>query len=243
MDEDEVSPGQPEMPELGPELQEQLSKMVFNALDHGVLLQGPRGRIAAANPAAAEILGLDLEELVGNDMQEIPQILDARGRDLDLEELPSRRAMQTGETQHDVLLCMPQDEGPDRWVEVTARPLRWHGQVMAVVSSLRDVTERHRAEESLRNTEHRQRVVLEHAVGGYAILGNDGRPLDGSGSLFDWWDRRRAQRPVHRLRQPAARGPGRRLRAAGAGQGRPRRPPAGRAADHQRRRRRCAGSS
>ncbi len=193
MDEDEVSPGRPEMPELGPELQEQLSKMVFNALDYGVLLQGPRGRIAAANPAAAEILGLDLEEIVGNDMQEIPQILDARGRDLGLEELPSRRAMQTGETQHDVLLCMPQDEGPDRWVEVTARPLRWHGQVMAVVSSLRDVTVRHRAEESLRNTEHRQRVVLEHAVGGYAILSNDGRPLDGSGSLFDWWDRRRAQ--------------------------------------------------
>ncbi len=193
MDDDKVSPEPPAMPELGPELQEQLSRMVFNALDHGVLLQGPRGRIAAANPAAARILGLELEDLVGNDLEDIPQILDASGRELNLDELPSRQAMATGETQHEVLLCLPNDDGPDRWVEVTARPLSWQGDVMAVVSSLRDVTKRHRAEETLRNTEHRQRVVLEHAVGGYAILGDDGRPLDGSGSLFDWWDRRRTQ--------------------------------------------------
>ena len=92
-----------------------------------------------------------------------------------LDELPSRQAMQTGQTQHDVLLCLPPGRRPDRWIEVTARPLHCTGQAMAVVSSLRDVTERHRAEESLRNAEHRQRVVLEHAVGGYAILGDDGR--------------------------------------------------------------------
>ena len=193
MDEDEFSPGQPESAELAPELQEQLSKMVFDALDHGVVLQGPRGRIAAANPAAARILGIALDELVGNDLAEVPRILDAQGRVLAVDQLPSRQAAQTGRTQHDVLLCLPGQDGPDRWIEVTARPLNWHGQTMAVVSSLREVTERHRAEETLRNTEHRQRVVLEHAVGGYAILGSDGRPIDGSGSLFEWWDRRRSQ--------------------------------------------------
>ena len=63
---------------------------------------------------------------------------------------------------------------------MSARPLTHRGQVIAVVSSLRDVTERQRAEEALRNTERRQRVVLEHAVGGYAILGDDGELIDGS---------------------------------------------------------------
>ncbi len=198
MDSDDTSEAEPGpassslRPELGPDLQEELSRTVFNALDHGVVLQGPRGRVAAANPAAARILGVSVDGLVGNDLSDVPRITDAQGRDLPIDELPSRRALATGRTQHDVLLGLPTEDGPDRWIEVTARPLNWQGDVMAVVSSLRDVTERHRAEETLRNTEHRQRVVLEHAVGGYAILAEDGRPIDGSGSLFDWWDRRRS---------------------------------------------------
>jgi diguanylate cyclase (GGDEF)-like protein/PAS domain S-box-containing protein len=193
VDSEEVDANELTLPELGPDQLEALSRVVFDALDQGVLLQGPRGRIAAANPAAARILGTRVEELVGNDLEVLPPgLVDADGHDLVTAELPSRVAQTTGRTQHDVLIGLTGDDGRLRWMEVTARPIVWEGAVMAVVSSLRDVTERRRAEETLRNAEHRQRVVLEHAVGGYAILAEDGRLIDGSGSLFEWWDRRRS---------------------------------------------------
>jgi len=173
---------------------EALSRTVFDALDHGVLLQGPMGRIAAANPAAARILGTTVDELVGHDLEGLPAgMIDEEGRELVTADLPSRLARATGRTQHDVLIGLPDDDHSIRWIEVTARPIVWEDEVLAVVTSLRDVTERHHAVETLRNAEHRQRVVLEHAVGGYAILSEDGRLIDGSGSLFDWWGRRRSQ--------------------------------------------------
>ena len=194
MDDDELDAPALDGAAQPPADQEALSRMVFNALDHGVILQGPRGRIAAANPAAARILGVPLEDLVGNDLHEAPTELIRPDRSpLPPDEQPSRVALHTGRTQHDVLVGLPGHDGPDRWIEITARPLAYEGQVLAVVSSLRDVTERHRAEATLRDAEHRQRVVLEHAVGGYAILADDGRLIDGSGSLFEWWDRRRAR--------------------------------------------------
>jgi diguanylate cyclase (GGDEF)-like protein/PAS domain S-box-containing protein len=181
-------------PPLSPDQIEALSRTVFDALDHGVLLQGPRGRIAAANPAAARILGTTVDDLVGHGFDGLPAgLINEEGHPLEPDDLPTQLARATGRTQHDVLIGLPDDDDSVRWIEVTARPIVWEDEVMAVVTSLRDVTERHRAVETLRNAEHRQRVVLEHAVGGYAILSEEGRLIDGSGSLFDWWSRRRAQ--------------------------------------------------
>ena len=171
-----------------------MARMVFNALDDGVLVQGPRGRIATANPAAARILGVELDDIVGSDAGDMARpLLRPDGTPLTPDELPSRVAVRTGEPQLDVLLGLPGDDGEPRWIEVTARPLTHRGQVFAVVSSLRDVTERRRAEEALRRAEQRQRVVLEHAVGGYAILDDEGNLVDGSSSLVSWWSGRLAK--------------------------------------------------
>ena len=171
-----------------------IARMVFNALDHGVLVQGPLGRVAAANPAAAEILGVDRDDLVGSRLEHITgALIRADGSPFDPDELPGRQAYLTGKPQLDVPMGRPLADGTVRWIEVSSRPLRSEGEVFAVVSAIRDVTERRRAEEALREAERRQRLVLEHAVGGYAILDDEGRLIDGSASLYDWWGRGDAQ--------------------------------------------------
>jgi diguanylate cyclase (GGDEF)-like protein/PAS domain S-box-containing protein len=180
---------------LSPEQDAAIARMVFNALDAGVLVQGPRGRIATANPAAARILGVELDDILGSDSGDLAgPLLHPDGTPMTADELPSRLAVRTGRPQLDVLVGLPSDEGDQRWIEVSARPLTHRGQVFAVVSSLRDVTERKRAEEALRNAERRQRIVLEHAVGGYAIFDDAGKLLDGSSSLVSWWDGRLAEK-------------------------------------------------
>jgi len=194
-------PGAPSSPHgsapqsLSPEQDAAIARMVFNALDAGVMVQGPLGRIAAANPAAARILGVELDDIVGGDASGLAgPLLRPDGTPMSAEEMPSRVAVRTGQPQLDVLVGLPVDEGEEqRWMEVSARPLTQRGEVFAVVLTLRDVTERKRAEEALRNAERRQRIVLEHAVGGYAILDDAGRLLDGSASLVDWWGGRRSE--------------------------------------------------
>jgi len=172
----------------GPEQEAVIARMVFNALDHGVLVQGPLGRVAAANPAAAEILGVDRHDLIGGLVEHLTgPLLRADGSTFAPEDLPARVAVTTAQPQLDVLIGLPDDDGTVRWIEVSARPLRSEGAVFAVVSAIRDVTERQRAEAALRNAERRQRLVLEHAVGGYAILDDTGALIDGSASLFEWW--------------------------------------------------------
>ena len=120
-----------------------IARMVFNALDHGVLVQGPLGRVAAANPAAAEILGVDRDDLVGSRLEQITgALIRADGSTFDPDELPGRLAYLSGKPQLDVPIGLPLADGTLRWIEVSSRPLRSEGEVFAVVSAIRDVTER-----------------------------------------------------------------------------------------------------
>jgi diguanylate cyclase (GGDEF)-like protein/PAS domain S-box-containing protein len=171
--------------------------MVFEALDAGVIVEGPLGNIATANPAAARILGTELDEVVGGRLERlVGPMVRPDGSPVADDELPGRVAIQSGEPQLNVLLGFDGPHDERRWIEVSARPLSTEGFVFAVVSSIHDVSQRQRADDALRHAERRQRIVLEHAVGGYAIVDPGGRLIDGSDSLLAWMsddaDRRRS---------------------------------------------------
>ena len=219
MDRDDVRAFQGAARVPGPEQEAVIARMVFNALDHGVLVQGPMGRIAAANPAAAEILGIERDDLVGSRLEQIrDSLIRADGSPFDPDELPGRLAVLSGKPQLDVLMGLPLVGGEARWIEVSSRPLRSEGEVFAVVSALRDVTERRRPEDALRDAERRQRLVLEHAVGGYAILGDDGQLVDGSTSLYAGGTGGRRPTVRRSASTPAPRRPGRGLAPGRGGQ-------------------------
>jgi diguanylate cyclase (GGDEF)-like protein/PAS domain S-box-containing protein len=176
---------------LAPGQEAALSRMVFDALDVGVLLQGPLGRIAAANPAAARILDVSLDELVGSESEDLAMRFRSEdGEAIATDDSPGVVAHRDNTAVEDVLLRLASGGPEERWVEVTARPLSSSRDVFAVVWTMRDVTVRRRAEQGLRDAERRQRIVLENAVGGYAIVSDDGRIVGGSSSMLDWWGRR-----------------------------------------------------
>jgi diguanylate cyclase (GGDEF)-like protein/PAS domain S-box-containing protein len=134
----------------GPEREATIARMVFEVLDAGVIVQGPLGRIATANPAAAAIFGISLEELFEARLEDLPaRLLRADGSELPSDEVPGVVAARTGEPQLDVLVGLHPHGGELRWIEVSAQPLVWDERVFAVVSSIRDVTERQAATEAL----------------------------------------------------------------------------------------------
>lgn len=134
----------------GPEREAAIARMVFDVLDAGVIVQGPKGRIATANPAAADLFGVTLEAMIEARLGDLPgRLLRPDGSDLPPAEQPAQVAVRTGSAQLDVLIGLDVPGRARRWLEVSSQPLVWDGKVFAVVSAIRDVTERRDAEEAL----------------------------------------------------------------------------------------------
>lgn len=164
-------------------------RRVLDALDEGVLVQSPAGRVLAVNAAASRILARPDQLVPGADRSALEgPLVRSDGTALPPDEMPGRRAVRTGEPQLGIVLGIPAGGGI-RWVEVNSRPIIEADAVVAVVSSVRDVTDRRAMELALRDSERRQRLLLEHAVGGYVIIDERGRAVDWSGTLLTSPDR------------------------------------------------------
>jgi diguanylate cyclase (GGDEF)-like protein/PAS domain S-box-containing protein len=131
----------------------ELLEAAFGALEEGVVILDPDGRIVACNRAAAEILGLTADELLGSSPERNP-LGDVRFKDdtaLTAENSPGRGVRRTGVPERGWVFHFPHPRsGEDRWIEVNYQPLTREGEESpwGIVCSFRDVTAS-RTQESL----------------------------------------------------------------------------------------------
>jgi PAS domain S-box-containing protein len=120
---------------------------ILEQMADAVLVVDRAGRLTLANPAAAELFGLAVDDLVGGtlDTQQWSSY-DAAGRPIESAERPLARAMR-GERNGGEYRIVAVD-GRERWVWATAVPLRDpDGDIQGAVVVSRDVTARRTAEE------------------------------------------------------------------------------------------------
>jgi PAS domain S-box-containing protein len=105
------------------------------------------------------------------------EVADESRNPFPLDELPGRRALR-GE-RAEALLCFHEvATGEERWSVVGATPVfDEEGRVRFAVNIFRDITERRRAEEALRQSEERFRATFEQAAVGVAHVSLEGRWL------------------------------------------------------------------
>jgi PAS domain S-box-containing protein len=133
----------------------------------------PEGRTLRVNRAFTELWGLTLEDLADYNMLEDPQLVE-RGI------MPHIRKGFAGEAAaipaiaydpEETLPGRSGNEEPGRWVRGFVYPVKDEsGDVREVVLVHEDVTERKRADESLRESEERYRAVVEQAAEGLYLL-------------------------------------------------------------------------
>jgi PAS domain S-box-containing protein len=132
---------------------EERHRTLFQSMPIGVLYFAPDDTIMSANPAAEDILGITLGELVAHRPTDLRwRNIHEDGSEFPGESLPSTQAMHTGEAVHDVVIgIFNQREEAYRWVRVNAIPQFRADETSPyqVYATMEDITERKAMERQL----------------------------------------------------------------------------------------------
>ncbi|GEM_PF-5487560 len=145
---------------------EELYRTLFENMAQGVVYQDASGRILSANPAAAQIIGMSLEDLLRfPPPEDRPILVYPDGSPCPVEEYPFARALRTGQPVHRVILGVERKGVIFRWLSVTSIPQFRPGeeQPHQVFTTFEDITALVEARNALRESEKRYRALYQRA--------------------------------------------------------------------------------
>lgn len=136
------------------------NQLILNSAGEGILGLDRDARIRFTNPAASQMSGYAADELLGRSIHELLELDDAQVAGWPGDPDPIGRALVAGEVQtitHEVVRRKDRTTFP---AEYTCTPIFELNEITGAVVTLRDITERRRAEQSVRqlNAQLEQRV-------------------------------------------------------------------------------------
>jgi PAS domain S-box-containing protein len=142
---------------------EERYRSLFESTREGIIVSGPDGRISSVNPATVAILGYkNREEVVGRPAAEF--YADPEERKAVFEEL-----MEKGYVT-DVEVAVKKRDGTQAYVSASfAIHKDKEGNLLRAEAVFRDITDRRRAEQALRESEERLSSFMESATDGFVL--------------------------------------------------------------------------
>jgi two-component system, cell cycle sensor histidine kinase and response regulator CckA len=137
------------------------TEAITTSLGEGVYALDKSGRVTFMNPAAEAALGWKQAELLGRGMHELIHFQNADGTRRPANECPLLGALMSGKTVEVESDVFTRRDGSVFPVYYTSSPIITDGQVVGAVLAFRDIAERKRAEEALRDSEERYRLLFE----------------------------------------------------------------------------------
>ncbi len=126
-------------------------RSLVETLEEGVVMVDRHGALAASNPSAARILGMDPGRILQVNQADADwMLIGTNGEPLPEDGRPMRRTARTGEPQLGVPLGLRHADGSVRWLSVSTRAVdSAEGPPYTVVVSFTDVTEEREAIDAL----------------------------------------------------------------------------------------------
>jgi PAS domain S-box-containing protein len=152
------------------ESEEKYRTLFENAGESIFVVQG--GKLVFCNPMTIRLIGYSSEELRSRPFTEFVQPDD---RDMVIERHLKR--LRGEETPALYTVRLVDSLGQARWAEINAVRINWEGQP-ATLNFASEITERKKAEEALRESEEKYRIVLEQAADAVFIHDETGRIMD-----------------------------------------------------------------
>jgi len=154
--------------------------VTLSSIGDAVITTDAEGKVTFLNPVAQTLTGWTQNDAAGLPLDEVFRIINQESRHT--VENPATRALRegliVGLANHTLLIAK---DGKERAIDDSAAPIRDDKDVVVgVVLVFRDVTERRKAEQDLRQSEERFRLLVE-GVQDYAIF-----MLDPQGNITTW---------------------------------------------------------
>lgn len=157
-------------------LDEHFRLLVESIEDYAIYLLDPTGRVTSWNPGAQKIKGYTAEEIIGKHFS-VFYTEEGRAQDAPAHEL--REAARLGRLEDEGWRV--RKDGTRFWANVVITALRHRdGGIWGYAKITRDLSERRRTEEALRQNEETLRLLVE-GVNDYAIF-----MLDPHGNVMTW---------------------------------------------------------
>jgi len=129
---------------------EERSRLLLESAGEGIFGVDDRGALTFINPAALKMLGFPEGEVVGQAVHALFHHSRADGSEYPLEQCPMHASFTDGATHHVDDEVLWRKDGQCFPVEYTSTAIRKDGRVVGAVVSFRDVSERKRVEEEMR---------------------------------------------------------------------------------------------
>lgn len=138
--------------------QQQLEQVILDLIPGTIWLKDTQNNILRANQAAAQAIGLPLEEIAGRSMAELFPEQAEQYYQFDLE------VIQSGLPKLGIIEQLPALAGEKRWVRTDRTPY-WNedGEIAGVVTLTTDITDLKQIEETLRTSQQRLSLLIAQA--------------------------------------------------------------------------------
>lgn len=160
--------------------------MLIEALEQNpagiVIAEAPRFNLKIVNKSAADIMGDTISNMKKISVDNPPlhwKVLDKYRRFISPEDYPLIRAITHGEITTNREMIIVQSNGDERWVLLNASPIfNEDGDTIASIIVFLDITDSKRAEEALRKSEQKFRVLYNNLRDGNITCDMKGNIID-----------------------------------------------------------------
>lgn len=157
----------------------ELSEIIINSIDDGVVLINQKGEIGAFNPAAEKITGWKSQDASSLDYKSVFKLVDAKGEEISSSQDPFTKSLEGGIVVRESNLFLVTAENKKTLsLSIGVSPLKdKENKVVAVVAVFTDITEEKKAEsqraEFISTASHEMRTPVAAIEGYLALAMND----------------------------------------------------------------------
>jgi two-component system sensor histidine kinase/response regulator len=152
-----------------------LLQNVMNTLGEGVYTLDVHGRCTFVNPEAEKILGWSNNELTGKFLHDVIHSIRFDGSHLVRHECDITQSMDAGRVFRSDQEYFQHKSGRVFPVSIVASPIFENGKIVGSVAAFQDITARNLADNALRESENKQRMLLDNAADAVFVAGKDER--------------------------------------------------------------------
>ena len=152
-----------------------LLENTMNTLGEGVYAMDANGYCNYLNAEAEKILGWTLAELNGRKLHDVVHSTHLDGSHLGIDECPISKAVDAGQVYRSEEETFRHQSGRLFPVSIVASPITENGRIVGSVAAFQDITARHAADAALRESETKQRMLLDNAADAVFVADRDER--------------------------------------------------------------------